>query len=60
MRIDSCRQCGTFLDIKQKCSICAKPIKFVCKNCHAETDEQIHSLCKIANMNYKHPIYEVA
>ena len=60
MRIDSCRKCGNTLEIKQKCSICVEPIKFTCKNCRFETDEQIHSICRLVDVNYKHPIYEVA
>ena len=53
MRIDSCRKCGISLEIKQKCSICDDPLKFICKNCHFESDEQIHLNCKLVNMNYK-------
>ncbi|QLH07376.1 hypothetical protein C5F50_10065 [Nitrosopumilus ureiphilus] len=60
MRIDCCRKCGTVLEIKQKCSICTKPIKFDCKNCHFESDEQIHSICGLVDINYKLPISEAA
>ena len=47
MRKESCRKCGNELKIKQSCSICKFPNKFTCKNCRFETDEQIHSICKI-------------
>lgn len=53
MRNDSCRKCGNTLQIKQNCSICRNPIKFSCKSCHAETDEQIHLECMFIDMDYK-------
>lgn len=59
MRVDSCRKCGEKLKIKQKCSICSEPIKFSCKNCLFETDEQIHPMCRL-DRNYMTLIYEVA
>jgi len=60
MRTDSCRKCGMGLKIKQKCSICTEPIKFICKNCHFETDEQIHSMCRLVDMNYRPLMSEIA
>jgi hypothetical protein len=60
MRMDSCRKCGFILDIKQKCSICTEPIKCSCKNCNFETDEQMHSICRLVDVNYKPSVYEVA
>lgn len=60
MRIDSCRKCGTELTIKQRCSICNKTIKFDCKKCHFESDEQIHSLCRLVDMNHRPLISETA
>lgn len=60
MRIDSCRKCGTELTIKQKCSICDEPIMFDCKKCHFESEEQIHSLCRSVEINYKPLIPETA
>ncbi|BDQ30334.1 hypothetical protein [Nitrosopumilus zosterae] len=60
MRMDSCRKCGLGLETKQKCSMCMEPIKFSCKNCNFETDEQIHSICRLVDVNYKPPVYEVA
>ncbi|MCA9828531.1 MAG: hypothetical protein KC444_09150 [Nitrosopumilus sp.] len=60
MRIDSCRKCGTELKIKQNCPVCTKPVKFLCKNCLFETDEQIHLMCGLTGMNYAHPTCEEA
>lgn len=60
MRIDSCRKCGIALESKQKCSVCQKPLKFSCKNCSFESEEQIHSTCRLVDMNYKPQISEVA
>ena len=51
MRVDSCRKCGTELDLKQKCSVCQNSIMLQCKNCHIETDEQIHLECRLSEMN---------
>ncbi len=53
MRIDSCRKCGIEMTIKQKCSTCHEPIKFNCKKCHFESEEQIHSLCKMDDMSHR-------
>ena len=60
MRIDSCRKCGVVLEIKRKCNICKKPLEFSCKKCKFETDEQIHSLCRLADMNHRPMVSEVA
>ncbi|MCV0410182.1 MAG: hypothetical protein K5783_04935 [Nitrosopumilus sp.] len=60
MRIDSCRRCGIKLKIKQKCSICTQPIKFVCNDCRLETEEQIHSTCRLVDMHYKPLAPEIA
>lgn len=53
MRNDSCRKCGSDMKIKQNCSLCKEPIKFTCKSCHFETDEQIHLNCRLLDMDYK-------
>ena len=47
MRIDSCRKCGKEMQMKQICFNCRNPIKFTCKSCHAETEEQIHLDCML-------------
>ncbi|WP_428323974.1 hypothetical protein [Nitrosopumilus sp.] len=60
MRIDSCRKCGTELIVKQNCSVCKTPIKFECKDCKRESDEQIHSICRLVDMNYRPIILEAA
>ena len=60
MRLESCRKCGTELEIRQNCSVCKKPIKFECKNCKIELDEQIHSICRLIDMNYRPIASEVA
>ena len=53
MRIDSCRKCGIGLEIKQKCLICDEPLKFTCKKCRFESDEQIHLNCRLVDMNFR-------
>ncbi|MHA7733572.1 hypothetical protein [Nitrosopumilus sp. S6] len=60
MRIESCRKCGVELKIRQNCSVCKKPIKFECGNCKVELDEQIHTICKLVDMNYRPRISETA
>ncbi|MCV0430434.1 hypothetical protein [Nitrosopumilus sp.] len=59
MKMDSCRKCGIEMDVNQTCSVCREPIKFKCKKCHYFTDEQIHSTCKLVDMNYKQPVFDV-
>ncbi len=51
MRVDSCRKCGDRLEINKKCTICSSAIKFCCKKCNFESEEQIHSLCRLVDMN---------
>lgn len=53
MRNDSCRKCGDELKPKQNCLVCNQPIKFICKTCHNETNEQIHLQCILIDMDYK-------
>ncbi|AFS82217.1 hypothetical protein [Candidatus Nitrosopumilus sediminis] len=60
MRVDSCRKCGMELTIKQECSICNEPNKFNCKECYFEPEEQIHSLCRLVDMNHNPLISETA
>ena len=60
MRIDSCRKCGMELEKSKECSICNNPIKFSCKKCHFESEEQIHSLCTIDVTNYRPQVSNVA
>ena len=52
MRIDSCRKCGTELEVQKKCDVCRDTIQFFCRNCGNTADEQIHSVCYLVNMNY--------
>ena len=60
MRIDSCRKCGTELEINKKCDMCRDAIQFFCHNCGNITDEQIHSICYLVNMNHILPKVSVA
>ena len=52
MRIDSCRKCGTGLEVNKKCDVCRKPNQFFCHNCSDVTDEQIHSVCYLISLDY--------
>ena len=45
MKIESCRKCGTELEIKQNCSYCSSPTQFHCKKCDIDTEMQIHLNC---------------
>lgn len=45
MRIDSCRNCGLKLKIKNICKFCKTPNQFICKKCDQLTDKQIHVEC---------------
>ncbi|WP_299290078.1 hypothetical protein [Nitrosopumilus sp.] len=51
MRIDSCRKCGMELETNKKCEVCNDAIQFLCHKCGNVTDEQIHSVCYLVNMN---------
>jgi len=53
MRIDSCRKCGTLLEINKKCYVCREPNQFFCHNCGNVTEEQIHSQCMLIEPDYK-------
>ena len=52
MRIDSCRKRGTELEVNKKCEICRNTLQFFCHKCGNITDEQIHSVCYVVNMNH--------
>ena len=45
MKIESCRTCGTELEVKKKCDICSQANQFFCNNCGYEGEEQIHFQC---------------
>jgi len=47
MRNDSCRKCGSELEVNQNCPVCKKPIEFFCHVCSVITEKQIHSDCMI-------------
>ena len=51
MRIDSCRKCGIELEVEKKCDVCRDAVQFFCHSCGTITDEQIHSVCYLVNMN---------
>ena len=53
MRIDSCRKCGTELEVESKCEICKSPDQFFCHGCGNITDKQIHFLCNMVHLDYK-------
>ena len=52
MRIDSCRKCGTELQINKKCDVCKNVNQFYCDNCEHITDEQIHARCYLERLDY--------
>ena len=52
MRLDSCRKCGTELEVEKKCDVCRDAIQFFCHHCGHVTDEQIHSVCYLVSMNH--------
>ena len=52
MRFDSCRKCGTELEVNKKCNACREANQFFCHNCSHVTDEQIHAVCRIASLDH--------
>ena len=55
MRFDSCRKCGTELEINNKCEVCREANQFFCHSCSHVSDEQIHAACRIANLDHNLP-----
>ena len=53
MRLDSCRRCGTELEINKRCNACSKPNQFFCHRCGHVTNEQIHFTCNLKSLDYK-------
>ena len=51
MRVDSCRKCGKEFQPKKICKICSCPLKFECKECMIDSDEQIHFECRLVEIN---------
>ena len=60
MRFDSCRKCGTELEIEKKCGVCKEANQFFCHGCSHVTDEQIHAACRIASLDQSLPKTTVA
>ena len=45
MKEESCRHCGTSLEVKSKCEFCEQVDQFFCHNCGYTTEKQIHASC---------------
>ena len=60
MRFDSCRKCGTELEVEKKCKICRDVNQFSCHICNYVTDEQIHVVCSLAILDQNLPKTTVA
>jgi hypothetical protein len=52
MRIDSCRKCGTKLEVNKKCTVCKEANQFFCHSCNHVADEQIHAVCYLAGLEH--------
>ena len=52
MRFDSCKKCGTELEINKTCNVCQQPNQFFCHNCGNVTEEQIHFQCMMISFDY--------
>ena len=52
MKQDSCRTCGTELEVKKTCNVCFQANQFFCHNCGYESEEQIHSQCMLIGCNH--------
>lgn len=50
MRIESCRRCGSGLEVNTKCDVCKEANQFFCHKCSYVADKQIHSMCDLANI----------
>ncbi len=44
---ESCRNCGTDLQVESKCSQCNEPIQQICPECKYATLERIHFDCTL-------------
>jgi len=45
---ESCRKCGTELQIRKNCDNCSSPVLFFCPKCMYVPDKQIHVDCMLA------------
>ena len=54
MRIDSCRNCGTKLEVIKTCHNCNQPQYFESKSCDSFIDEQIHNHENFASQSFLH------
>ena len=55
MRFDSCRKCGVEMEVAKRCNVCREANQFFCHNCNNVTDEQIHAICRIVNIDQSLP-----
>ena len=55
MRIDSCRKCGTELEVNKRCDVCGEASQFFCHSCSHVTDEQIHATCMVIRLEHSLP-----
>ena len=60
MRIDSCRKCGTELEVNKRCDVCREANQFFCHSCSHVTDKQIHAACMVASLDQSLPKATVA
>ncbi|MDH3677881.1 MAG: hypothetical protein OEQ12_06220 [Nitrosopumilus sp.] len=52
MKTDSCRKCGTKLEVNKTCQICKEANQFFCHSCGNTTEEQIHFQCMMISLDY--------
>ena len=52
MKQDSCRHCGTGLEVKKTCNVCTQANQFFCHNCGYESEEQTHFQCTMTSFSH--------
>ena len=60
MRVDSCRKCGTGLEVSKKCDVCKEATQFYCHNCSNVSDKHIHAKCDLASQDQSLPNTTIA
>jgi len=46
-RLDSCRSCGSDLEVKTVCAICDQPEQVRCASCYHYVDDPVHTECAV-------------
>ncbi len=52
MRIDLCRRCGSEMGVSVRCDICHGANEFLCSECGAASQKQVHLPCILISLHY--------